>query len=74
MIEQRRVTQEMVGRHPHPHHADYPLLPGDIIVGPDEDDGSWSKQAPGLGIFGFVLSDEDVAERTEPAPEARWTI
>lgn len=52
-------------------HPDYPLLPGDIVT--RESDGRWMKHAPGLGIGGFLLTEEDVAT-LEEAPEARWVI
>lgn len=69
--EKRRVTQTLEGRKF--HMPDYPLLPGDIILGPDEK-GEWTKHAPGLCIGGFVLSEADLTESTEPAPEARWVL
>ena len=52
-------------------HPDYPLLPGDIIS--REDDGRWMKHAPGLGIGGFLLTEDDVAT-LEEAPDARCVI
>lgn len=65
---QWRVTETLEGRHP--LHTDYPLLPGDILT---RSGSTWTKQAPGLGIFGFNLSDEDEAG-LEPADDARWEI
>jgi hypothetical protein len=65
-----RVIETMEGRHP--LHADYPLLRGDIIAKHSED--GWIKHAPGLSIWGFQLSDEDIAKRCEPADDARWVI
>lgn len=68
-----RVTVTMEGRNP--HHPDYPLLPGDII-GPyaDNEEGTWIKHAPGLGIFGFVLTEKDLVDNCEVADDARWVI
>jgi hypothetical protein len=37
-------------------HPEYPLLEGDMLV--EQADGSFFKTAPGLGISGFVLNDE----------------
>lgn len=51
------VTREMVGTNP--IHPDYPLLPGDVLV--REDDGTYMKVAPGLGIGGFILDPTQVA-------------
>lgn len=52
-----RVTSTIEVAHPlHPH---YPLLPGDLLV--RDFDGTWAKEAPGLAVVGFVLSDEQVA-------------
>lgn len=48
------VTEQLDGCHD--IHTDYPLLPGDILV--EDEDGSFAKTAPGLGIFGFILSSE----------------
>lgn len=49
----------------------YPLLPGDIVI--QDEDGTWTKHAPGLAIGGFELTAEDVAE-LEAADEARWVV
>lgn len=64
-----RATQSLEGKHP--IHADYPLLPGDILT--RSSDGTFAKHAPGIGVFGFVLTEQDIAT-LEEAPEARWTI
>lgn len=68
-----RVTVRLDGCHP--LHEDYPLLPGDILARSDDegDDQGWAKVAPGLGIFGFVLTEEDEAT-LEPADDVRWVI
>jgi hypothetical protein len=50
------VTEELTGCHRLPIWHDYPLLPGDLIK--DRGDGTYGKIAPGLGIEGFVLTDE----------------
>jgi hypothetical protein len=46
------------------HHAseknpDYPLLEGDILI--KQEDGTYFKFGPGLGIGGFVLTPEQEA-------------
>lgn len=64
-----RVIVSMEGRNP--KHTDYPLLPGDII---SPTAYGWMKHAPGLGVFGFVLSDDDLSGNCEPADDARWVI
>lgn len=43
----------------HAIHTDYPLLPGDWLV--EQGDGTFYKIAPGLGVFGFQLTDEQRA-------------
>lgn len=43
----------------HSLHTDYPLLQGDILL--PEPGGTFYKHAPGLGICGFVLTDEQRA-------------
>lgn len=40
----------------HPRHVDYPLLPGDVLY--KNEDGTWTKEAPGLTILGFILTEE----------------
>lgn len=65
-----RVLSELHGRHPAPHLVDYPLLPGDLIVC---NGATWTKVAPGLGIEGFILRDEDSIE-IEHAPNAQWEL
>jgi hypothetical protein len=45
--------------HAHPKLDAYPLLPGDLIV--REPDGTWMKEAPGLAVGGFVLSEAQEA-------------
>ena len=52
-----RVTVAVEGAHP--LHVGYPLLPGDLLV--RDSDGTWTKEAPGLAVIGFVLSDEQEA-------------
>jgi hypothetical protein len=51
-----RVTETIEGAHP--KHTDYPLLPGDLLV---RADGTWWKEAPGLAVGGFVLSEAQEA-------------
>lgn len=51
-----RVTKRIDGAHP--LHADYPLLPGDLLV--RDADGTFTKEAPGLAVIGFMLREEDV--------------
>lgn len=46
----------------HPRHAGYPLLPGDLLV---RDGGTWTKEAPGVCICGFVLTPEEEATLEE---------
>lgn len=43
----------------HPRHVDYPLLPGDLIT--RDDDGTFGKEAPGMCVLGFRLTDEQIA-------------
>jgi hypothetical protein len=69
MKHQYRVTVELAGKHP--IHTNYPLLPGDILTKHPVD--GWTKHAPGLAIWGFELTDEDV-KTLELADEARWSI
>jgi len=49
-----RVTEQIDGAHP--LHTNYPLLPGDALT--RNPDGTYTKQAPGIGVFGFVLTPE----------------
>lgn len=51
------VTEEF--QHCHPMHTHYPLLPGDLLV--PQEDGTFYKHGPGLGIVGFILSQEQQA-------------
>lgn len=52
-----KVTSRIDGGRPDfPDYPDYPLLPGDLLV--EEADGTFSKEAPGLGVGGFVLTPE----------------
>jgi hypothetical protein len=51
------VTVEMNGCHA--LHTDYPLLPGDLLK--PRPDGTFYKFGPGLGIEGFVLTEEQKA-------------
>ena len=48
------VTEAIIGAHP--KHPQYPLLPGDLLI--KRADGTFGKFGPGLGIEGFVLSEE----------------
>jgi hypothetical protein len=43
----------------HPIHISYPLLPGDLLF--RAEDGTWTKECPGLAVTGFVLTDEQVS-------------
>jgi hypothetical protein len=58
-----RVTATIEGAHP--MHTTYPLLRGDILL--KQNDGTFVKFAPGLGIEGFLLTPEQEAtlERVE---------
>jgi len=51
------VTEQIDGAHA--KHPNYPLLPGDLLF--DREDGTYGKFGPGLGIEGFVLTDEQIA-------------
>lgn len=51
------VTERIDGAHP--NHAHYPLLPGDLLT--REAAGTWAKEAPGLMVIGFTLTDEQAA-------------
>lgn len=44
----------------HPLHSKYPLLPGDLLTR-DEND-TWMKECPGIAVYGFVLTDEQVSK------------
>lgn len=46
-----------------PKQGDYPLLNGDLLV--LEDDGTYTKECPGLAIGGAVLTDEQKATLRE---------
>lgn len=50
-----KVTETINGAHP--THVDYPLLPGDLLL--PCPDGTWTKEAPGLAVGGFVLPKND---------------
>lgn len=52
-----RVTETIEGAHP--ALAEYPLLPDDLLV--REPSGTWMKEAPGLAVGGFVLTEEQQA-------------
>lgn len=52
MTEGFLVTTELSDVHP--KYPDFPLLPGDLII--KDEEGKFTKLAPGLGIFGFELS------------------
>lgn len=49
-----KVTEEIKGAHP--INTSYPLLPGDFLV--EQEDGTFYKVAPGIGMVGFVLTEE----------------
>lgn len=59
------VTEKIAGAHP--QHPDYPLLPEDLVK--RQPDGTWYKYAPGMGVTGFVLSEEQVQKL-----KAVWVI
>lgn len=50
------VSEQIDGANP--LHPKYPLLPGDLLV---RDGATWMKDAPGLAVGGFVLTEEQVA-------------
>lgn len=52
-----QVVTEIRGARP--DFLTYPLLPDDLIV--QDETGIWWKLCPGIGIGGFVLTDEQVA-------------
>lgn len=52
-----RVTERIDGAHP--KQPQYPLLPGDLLI--EQEDRTFYKFGPGLGIVGFVLTDEQRA-------------
>lgn len=58
-----RVTEEIAGAHA--RLENYPLLPGDLLVidGPLFAGGpnSYTKEAPGICVLGFVLTPEQEA-------------
>lgn len=50
----------------HPNMPEYPIIEGDLLVPNDySGDGSWTKEAPGLCIMGFVLTPEQVSTLRE---------
>lgn len=51
-----KVTERIDGAHP--TLTDYPLLPGDLIIG--QPDGTFYKFGPGLGVTGFELTPEQI--------------
>lgn len=55
------VVKEIKGVHP--IHEDYPLLPKDLLV---QHGDEFDKVAEGVGICGFQLSDEQLAEHCRP--------
>lgn len=57
------VTETIEGTHP--KHPEYPLLKGDLLV--EHEDGSFGKEAPGLCVVGFVLTEEQKAT-LKPVP------
>lgn len=58
------VTETIEGAH---FSLDYPLLSGDYIT--EQDDGTFTKFAPGLGIGGFTLTDAQRATLTPVVAE-----
>lgn len=52
------VVKEIKGVHP--IHDSYPLMERDILV--EQQDGTFYKAAIGLGITGFVLTEEQLKE------------
>lgn len=58
-----KVAETIRGAHPAKHLRDYPLLPGDVLT--KDADGTYTKQAPGLGVVGFVLTPEQAAALEE---------
>ncbi len=63
-MEGCRVTEEIHGASP--HIPDYSLLPGDLLV---RDGDTWTKEAPGICVGGFVLS----AEQEQTLQPVRFT-
>ena len=63
------VTEQIEGAHP--LHTEYPLLPGDLLF--EREDGEFDKFGPGLGIEGFVLTDEQRAT-LKPSGERAFGI
>lgn len=52
------VTEKIEGAHP--RMPEYHLQEGDLVV--RNRDFTWYKMAPGLGVSGFELTDEQVAK------------
>ena len=52
-----RVTQKIEGAQR--KMPTYPLLPGDLLI--EREDGTFYKFAPGLGVEGFILTEEQKA-------------
>lgn len=65
------VVQEQIDS-AHPLHTDYPLLPGDWLV--KQEDGTFYKFAPGIGIIGFVLTAEQEAGLKPNEKDQAWSI
>lgn len=43
----------------HPKIPNYPILEGDLLI--PEEDGTWTKECPGLTVGLFVFTPEQVA-------------
>lgn len=69
LVEGLVVTETIEGAHP--KHETYPLLPGDLLI--EEDDGTFYKFGPGLGVTGFVLT-EDQRATLRPSGERRFGV
>lgn len=54
------LTTDIEGAHP--RHVDYPLFEGDLIC--RDEDGTFTKECPGLAMSGFVLTDDQIAAMT----------
>ena len=56
-----QVTETIDGAHP--HFEEYPLLPLDLLR--RNEDGTWTKECPGLMVSGFELTEEQEATLIE---------
>ena len=61
------VTEEIRGAHQ--KLTDYPLLQNDLLV--KDSDGSYTKECPGLAVFGFRLTPEQEASLMKVTYEVR---